>query len=114
MEGTLIGRRCSCWKIIQMKSLEDNSDEVFGCCCWKGIEKDDDWKDPDVVAERGSEGTSLLEGDWKGHRCWKGIGRDGDWNGKIQMGIRRDSDWKGWIRMLVLIVPINVVVDCSD
>ena len=34
------------------------------------------------------------------------------------MGIQMDGDWKGWIRMLLMIVPINVVVadvvvDCS-
>ena len=34
-----------------------------------------------------------------------------DW---IQMGIGRNGDWKGWIRILLLIVPISVVVDCSD
>ena len=69
------------------------------------------------------DGTSLLEGDWKGRRCWMerrlegaslldgtSIGRD------VVTGW--DIDWKGRRlegTLLLLTVPIDaVVVDCSD
>ena len=48
-----------------------------------GIERDVNWKDPDVVAGWGLEGLDL-DGDWKerqlegsGWRFWMGIGRVG-------------------------------------
>ena len=60
-----------------------------------------DWKDPDVVAERGLEGTLIARvgRDGSGRCCWMGIGMAVGWKGR----------WK-----LLLIVLINVVVDCSN
>ena len=56
--------------------------------------------DLDVVAGKGLEGTS--------------IGRDG--SGRRLEGLDPDGDWKGrrLEGMLLLIVSIDVVDDCSD
>ena len=66
-----------------------NPDIVAGM----GIGRDGDWKDPGVVAGWGLEGT--------------GIGRDVDW---------KDPDVVAGFEgtLLLLIVPIDDVVDCSD
>ena len=71
-------------------------------CCWKG-------RRLDPVVVDGRIGRDVVDGRdvGSGCCCWKRIGRDVDWKG-----------WKGrqleGMLLFLLIVPIDVVVDCSD
>ena len=76
-----------------------------------GIGRDGDWKDPDVVAGWGLEGTSIgrVRSGWRLEGTAIGENRtsllDEDWKGRQlerldpDVVAGRDVDWKGWIRM---------------
>ena len=71
-----------------------------------------------IGSEWGFEGLDP-DVNWRGCRL-EGLDPDGDWKGWIQTAIGRDSDWKDLDvvagfegTLLLLIVPIDVVVDCS-
>ena len=92
-----------------MRLLEDNSDTVSECCCWKGIGRD-------VVAGRAGRNVDWKERwfrtllllivlidavvvDSSNRRCcWTLIGRVGSGWG-LEGTSLMDGDWKGWIRM---------------